>query len=834
MSPAAQRPQSPAGGEFEQHTPMMRQYLRVKSEHPDKLVFYRMGDFYELFYDDARTAARLLGITLTSRGQSAGAPVVMAGVPVHAAENYLSRMVARGLSVAICEQVGDVASAKGPVDRKVVRIITPGTLNEAGLIPDRAQTWCACVEADSREAAIAWCDVASGDLSWMRCSPDTVTEMLARIAPAETLMSETSALRHSLTGTVTTLPPWEVDAERGLQILQTRLKVMSLAAYELDGQTLALRAIAGLLAYAERSQGRPLHHLRAPRQQRHDEFLVMDAVARRTLELVSPLFAESDSSTTLLSAMDRCHIAAGSRLLRNWLLAPLRDNTVIRERQKAIDWLAHADTQSHLLAALGQAFAPISDIGRIAGRIALRNVRPRECLGLRQSLASLSMITTLIDSANAAPDAPSLPQFLAVSRTALTNPALASCKELLDAAIDDACSLQLRDGGVIRRGFDAELDELRSLQEDSGAFLLAMETRERERTGIANLRVGFNAVHGYYIEITASHLARAPADYQRRQTLKNAERFITPELKAFEERALSANERALAREKALFDELLEQLDMYVAAIQTAADAIACIDVLSCLAGFMRSERWILPELAHDTVIRIEDGRHPVLALCMPQFTPNDTSLHATERMQVITGPNMGGKSTYMRQVALITVLARMGAPVPARAATIGDIDRIFTRIGAADDLAGGRSTFMVEMTEAALILNQATPHSLVLMDEIGRGTSTADGLALAWSIAQSLAQDNLSLCLFATHYFELTALESQVSGVSNVHVGAMEQASRLVFLHRIEPGPASRSFGIQVARLAGLPEKVMQLAQRKQQEWARGTPSLPGHQIDLF
>lgn len=850
MSPAAQRHPSSADGDFEQHTPMMRQYLRVKAEHPDKLVFYRMGDFYELFYDDARTAARLLGITLTSRGQSAGAPVVMAGVPVHAAENYLARMVARGLSVAICEQIGDVASAKGPVERKVVRIITPGTLNDAGLIPDRAQAWCACVESDSRDAAIAWCDVASGELIWMCCPIEAAGEMLARIAPAEVLLSETSALRNSLSGIVTPIPPWEMDAERGAQLLQTRLQVISLAAYELDCQELALRAIAGLLTYAERSQGRPLNHLQPPRQQRHDELVVMDAVARRTLELVNPLFAESDTSTTLLSAIDRCHLAAGSRLLRSWLLAPLRANDSIRHRQQSVAWCAQADSQSGLLTALGEACTTISDIGRIAGRIALRNVRPRECLGLRQSLAGLSTITALLEQAAASwttssadtetvsgtadPHRADLPQMLADCRAAMTNPLLIHCRELLEAAIDDACSVQIRDGGVIRRGYDAALDELRSLQEDSGAFLLAMEARERERTGIANLRVGFNAVHGYYIEITASQLARAPADYQRRQTLKNAERFITPELKAFEEKALSAKERALAREKVLFDELLAQLDAHVSALQAAGDALACIDVMACLASLMRQDRWILPELSEEAVIRIEEGRHPMLALSMPDFTPNDTSLLGAERMQVITGPNMGGKSTYMRQVALITVLARIGAPVPARAATIGDIDRIFTRIGAADDLAGGRSTFMVEMTEAALILNQASERSLVLMDEIGRGTSTSDGLALAWSIAQSLAADNRSLCLFATHYFELTALESQVPGVSNVHVGAVEQAHRLVFLHRIERGPASRSFGIQVARLAGLPESVMQLAQRKQQEWLRGSASLPGNQLDLF
>ncbi len=808
------------------HTPMMRQYLAVKAEYPDMLVFYRMGDFYELFFEDAQTASRLLGITLTTRGQSAGAPIPMAGVPFHSAEGYLAKLVALGRSVAICEQIGDPATSKGPVERKVVRVITPGTLNEASLIPERAQAWCCAVEVEGQHAALAWLDVASGELLWAQVS-DTAA-LLEHINPAETLVSEISALRNSHRGSLTTRPPWEFDAVRGAEILKSRLGVVSLAAYELDQAPLALRAIAALIHYAEKSQGRALTHLRAPQHHRADDTLVIDSIARRTLELVSPLFSDANPQTTLLAVMDRCVTAAGSRKLRQWIAAPLRHNAQVQARQAVIQWLVTGEHTTELLRRLRDAFVPISDISRIAGRISLRNVRPRECLALKQSLIALSNIIELLNAQLAVND-------LAIMRetvTALTQPALAHCQALLERAIDEQCSVQIRDGGVIRTGFDAELDEYRSLQADSGAFLLEMETRERGRTGIANLKVGFNAVHGYYIEITAGQLSKTPDDYQRRQTLKNAERFITPELKAFEEKALSANDRALAREKFLFEELLHQLEAFVPQLQSAAEALAQLDCQMGLASFITQDHWVLPTLSNQAEIRIVEGRHPMLALTTPDFTPNDTCLNDTQRMQVITGPNMGGKSTYMRQVALIAVLARMGAPVPARSATVGEIDRIFTRIGAADDLAGGRSTFMVEMTEAAMILHQATENSLVLMDEIGRGTSTSDGLALAWAIAQSLAEKNKSLSLFATHYFELTALEKLIPGIVNVHVGAVEHEHSLVFLHRVEPGPASRSFGIQVARLAGLPESVMALAQQKQHALNQQTANKP--QLSLF
>jgi DNA mismatch repair protein MutS len=794
------------------HTPMMRQYLAVKAEYPDMLVFYRMGDFYELFYDDAQTASRLLGITLTTRGQSNGAPIAMAGVPFHAAEGYLAKLVSRGLSVAICEQIGDPATSKGPVERKVVRVITPGTMNEAGLIPEKAQAWCCAIETEGERTAIAWCDVASGELFWAETAG--WQDVLAQIQPAEVLVSETSPLRHqitsgSFTSNLCTRPPWEFDAARGAELLKTRLGVISLAAYELDQATLALRAVCALISYAEKSQGRALGHLQAPQQFRADATLVIDAVARRTLELVSPLFTDHSEAATLLSVMDRCVTASGSRKLRQWITAPLRHNAAISERQEVIRWFAQAQTDQGLTAEMTERFASVSDIARIAGRISLRNLRPRECLALKQSLAALQRISQQLDQAKTRGAFPSMLDRLH-SAFAPTDELL-DCHALLDRAIDDQCALQIRDGGVIRKGYDAELDEYRSLQDDSGAFLLAMETRERERTGIANLKVGFNAVHGYFIEITAGQLSKTPDDYQRRQTLKNAERFITPELKAFEEKALSAQDRALAREKFLFDLLLVLLEAFVPKLQLAADAFAQLDSLVALSSFIHQDRWVLPTLSDAAEIKITDGKHPMLALQMPDFTPNDTMLNSHDRMQLITGPNRGGKSTYMRQVALITILGRLGSPVPAADAVIGEIDRIFTRIGAADDLAGGRSTFMVEMTEAALILHQATPNSLVLMDEIGRGTSTSDGLALAWAIAQHLASNNRSLSLFATHYFELTKLadEGSNTGIRNVHVGAIEHEHRLVFLHKIHDGPASRSFGIQVAKLAGLPEQVM-------------------------
>ncbi|MBM3375102.1 MAG: DNA mismatch repair protein MutS [Betaproteobacteria bacterium] len=846
------------------HTPMMQQYLRIKAEHPDALVFYRMGDFYELFYGDAETAARVLGIALTQRGQSAGAPVLMAGVPVASAEGYLARLIQAGHSVAICEQVGDPSASKGPVERRVVRTATAGTLHEQGLLPERASAWLAAVSPRAR--ALAWLDVSTGAVHFSHealqntqvTDPDHssrhepapgsaadslgpggwIQSLLAELQPAELLVSELLSLQDSQALPIRRRPAWEFDAQIGGELLKSRLQVTSLMAYEL-GPTSALAeetlaCLAALIGYAERSLGQPLQYLLPPQPDDRRTVLQIDTVARRTLELVASLYAEPDAgSTTLLSAIDRCQTVGGARRLREWLVRPLQDNAQLRERQRAIAWLAGDDQRdSQRVAELQAALRPISDLARLSGRLAMRQSRPRELIAIAQSCQAIGQVTALLRQW-AGPVGQDdlishLPKILSQTIADLSNPAGGTYQSAIAEALTEEPAPQVRDGGVIRDGFDADLDALRALRSDGNSFLLALEAQEKARTGISTLRVGFNAVHGFYIEVTAGQKDKVPEDYQRRQTLKNAERYITPALKAYEEKALSAQERALAREKLLYDELLTRLGSEVSGLQQMAHAIAQCDALLSLASLMVHEDWVLPELSDAPAITITDGRHPVLAPRAGAFTPNSVSLHPAQRMLVITGPNMGGKSTFMRQVALITILARMGAPVPAQSACIGRIDRIFTRIGASDDLAGGRSTFMVEMTEAALILNRAGPHSLVLMDEIGRGTSTQDGLALAWAIAEHLAVTNQSLSLFATHYFELTALADQVPTAANAHVSAVEHNHGIVFLHQIAPGAASQSFGLQVARLAGLPEAVIASARQRSPEAAlREIAALP-------
>ncbi|MFZ9314345.1 MAG: DNA mismatch repair protein MutS [Burkholderiaceae bacterium] len=825
------------------HTPMMQQYLRIKADHPEALLFYRMGDFYELFYDDAEKAARILGITLTQRGQSAGAPVVMAGVPVASAENYLARLIQSGHSVAICEQVGDPATSKGPVERRVVRIATAGTLHEQGLLPERASAWLVALSPQAK--ALAWLDVSTGALHFSHerlqreetqgsrsgLSDPTATEpmadalseggwihsLLGQLQPAELLVSESLRLPAAIEAPLRSLPAWEFDAQKGAALLRARLQVASLVAFELDDAQTdsheSLACLAALIGYAERSMGQPLAYLSAPIADDRREVLQIDNVARRTLELFSPLYAQPDtSSTTLLSAIDRCVTVGGSRRLRDWLMRPLQAAEPLQTRQAALAWLAQ---DSHRVSELQTALRPMSDLARLAGRLALRQSRPRELLAIAQSCGAIETLSSCLSHCIAATPETSPPRLIADIMAALGSPSRAVCVSTITQALQDDPAPQIRDGGVIRDGYDADLDELRAMRSEGNQFLLALEAEERARTGIATLRVGFNAVHGYYIEVSAGQKDKVPEDYQRRQTLKNAERFITPGLKAYEEKALSAQERALAREKFLYEELLTRLSSEVPGLQTMAQAVADLDALLSLASFMVHEDWVLPTLCEEACIDIEEGRHPVLAPRAGAFTPNSVALDEAQRMLVITGPNMGGKSTFMRQVALITILARMGSAVPARRARIGRIDRIFTRIGAADDLAGGRSTFMVEMTEAALILNRAGPHSLVLMDEIGRGTSTQDGLALAWSIAEHLAQTNQALALFATHYFELTALADQQPTVANVHVSAVEHNQGIVFLHEIAPGAASQSFGLAVARLAGLPDGVIARAQSR-------------------
>ena len=811
---------------LEKHTPMMQQYLAIKAGYPQTLVFYRMGDFYELFFADAEKAARLLDITLTQRGQSGGAPVVMAGVPFHSVDNYLARLIKLGESVAICEQVGDVATAKGPVERQVVRVVTPGTLTDAELLSDKSEALLMAVHPGARTGVgLAWLSVTQGIVFLAQCPSDALGDWLARVAPGELLYSadtspafEKSLLaltaQHAGGGTRTVAvirPAWAFDAALGERKLLAQLQAASLAAWDAQDLGDAHAAAAALLEYAEHTQGRALTHVRSLRVARSDALINLPPNTRRNLELTHTLRGET--RPTLFSLIDTCTTGMGSRLLRSWLLEPPRDSAEPRARLAAIERL-----RDGLGERLHRALKGASDVERITARTALRQVRPRELVGLGQTLARARELAGLLpDKPGGAP----LPPLLADLRADLVPPE--GCAALLQAALLPEPSALVRDGGVMADGFDPDLDELRAIQTGCDDFLIALEGRERERTGIANLRVQFNKVHGFYIEVTQGQVSKVPEDYRRRQTLKNAERFITPELKAFEDKALSAQDRALAREKQLYETLLDQMQPHVPALTRVARAIAALDALCALAERSLTLNWCAPQYVTEPCIEIRGGRHPVVEARLNEtgggsFIANDTLLGAKQRMQVITGPNMGGKSTYMRQVAVIVLLASIGSHVPAEACRLGPIDAIHTRIGAADDLANAQSTFMVEMLEAAQILHAATPQSLVLMDEIGRGTSTFDGLALAGGIATHLHDKARCFTLFATHYFELTEFPANHHGAINVHVSAVEGGAKrgadggIVFLHRIEPGPASRSYGIQVARLAGVPGSVVQHA----------------------
>ncbi len=785
------------------HTPMMRQYLAVKHEHPDKLVFYRMGDFYELFYDDAERASRLLDITLTSRGQSAGAPIPMAGVPFHALEQHLARLMKSGESVVIVEQVGDPSAGKGPMERRVSRIVTPGTLVDANLLDARRDSLLAALVVTAKRCGIAWLNLASGQFALAEAPIGELAATLARLDIAEMLLAEDAPVPPALPRVVATrtLPAWHFDAATAARALARHFGTHDLAAFGAHDLPLAVGAAGALLGYAASTQLAALAHVRALDVVNSSTLIEIDPSTRRNLEIVAPLSGAGDS--TLHALLDRCVTAAGSRMLRTWLTEPARDAQVANARHDAIGALL-ADPRAH--DALVAQLRRTTDAARIAARIALQSVRPRELAALRDTLAA----------------APALAATLARFNVQLTQQAAAALAPdgvwaaLLARAIAVEPAANLRDGGVFAQGYDADLDELRAIDSQCGEFLVALEGRERERTGIASLKVEYNRVHGFYIEVTHGNVARVPDDYRRRQTLKNAERYITPELKAFEDKALSAQDRALARERVLYEALLTALMPSIPALQALARALADIDVVAALATCAGTLGWTRPVFAADTGIRIVAGRHPVVAQQVDAFVANDVLLARDRRLLVITGPNMGGKSTYMRQTALIALLAYCGSYVPAQSATLGPLDAIFTRIGAADDLAGGRSTFMVEMTEAAYIVNRATPQSLVLIDEIGRGTSTYDGLALAWAIAHRLAETNRSLTLFATHYFELTALAAEIEGCANVHFDAIETHAKggdgIVFLHAVAEGAANRSYGLQVARLAGLPPETVRNA----------------------
>jgi DNA mismatch repair protein MutS len=780
------------------HTPMMQQYLRLKAQNPDVLLFYRMGDFYEMFYEDARRASALIDIALTTRGQSAGEPVTMAGVPAVSVENYLARLVRRGESVAICEQIGDPATSKGPVDRQVVRIVTPGTLVEDALLDRQRESLLAALIFDGERHGLAWLDLASGRFAVSELGAQSeVAAELERLRPAELLLPEDQR-RDSLPNT-RLRPPWHFDLEAGRRLLTQQFGTRDLAGFGAEELTVGLRAAGALLQYARDTQKAALPHIRAIAVQARDEGLQLDAATRRNLELDRGLTGNDDA--TLFALLNRATTAMGSRELRRWLNRPLRDRAVLRQRHAAVGALA----ESRRYTTLSEALSPIGDLERILARVALRSARPRDLVQLRGSLAALPGLRAI----TGAIDSPLLT--VLAGRTGEHREE----HDLLARAIAAEPSALLRDGDVIATGFDASLDQLRRIATNTDEFLLELEKKERERSGIAQLKLGYNRVQGFFIEIPRAHAEKVPADYLRRQTVKSAERFITPELKKFEDEVLGARDKSLAREKELYERVLDALIAALPALQDSAAAIASLDALCSLAERADTLQWVEPQFTEAPVYRVESGRHPVVEqFSGTQFVPNDLIFDDARRMLIVTGPNMGGKSTYMRQAALIAVLAHIGSYVPAKSALIGPIDRVFTRIGAADDLAGGRSTFMVEMTETANILHNATGRSLVLMDEIGRGTSTFDGLSLAWAVARHLATGVGAFTLFATHYFELTTLAGELPGVVNLHLDATEHGDDLVFLHAVKEGPANRSYGLAVAKLAGVPAPVIAAARR--------------------
>ncbi|MGI9273090.1 MAG: DNA mismatch repair protein MutS [Woeseiaceae bacterium] len=782
------------------HTPMMRQYLAIKADYPDMLVFYRMGDFYELFYDDAKQAAKLLDITLTARGKSGGNPIPMAGVPYHAIEGYLAKLVRKGESVAICEQIGDPATSKGPVERKVTRIVTPGTLTDEALLAETRDNLVAAVFADANTAGIAWLDLAGGRFLLTEVpDAEAVFGEIERLRPAELIIDEDLVFAGDFDDRmrVTRRPPWHFELDSATRLLCAQFGTRDLSGFGCATYTRGIAAAGALLQYVNDTQKTELPHLQSISVERREDAVIMDGPTRRNLEIEESLSGQHEH--TLAGVMDKCQSPMGSRLLRRWLQRPLRDSEVLRGRYQAIETLQSSGVVTEVQASTDG----IGDVERILARVALRSARPRDLRQLGEALSRL----------------PALRQFIA----SLESPALTELHEqigehrrqheLLSKAIIDNPPMLIRDGGVIADGYDEQLDDLRAIASNADQYLLDLEAREKERTGIATLKLGYNRVHGYYIEISRGQADKAPVEYVRRQTLKAAERYITPELKEFEDKVLGARERALTREKLLYEDLLDQLNDELAALQLTAFAVAELDVLACFAERATTLGLSKPEIAASPCIEIQGGRHLVVEQVIDTpFVANDLALDSAQRLLVITGPNMGGKSTYMRQTALIVILAHIGSFVPAEKLRVGPVDRIFTRIGASDDLAGGRSTFMVEMTETATILHNATEQSLVLMDEIGRGTSTFDGLSLAWAAAHYMGETANAFTLFATHYFELTALSDELPACSNVHLDATEHKGELVFLHAVKPGPANQSYGLQVAALAGVPKTVINRA----------------------
>ncbi len=789
-----------------QHTPMMQQYLRIKAQHPDVLLFYRMGDFYELFFDDARKASRLLDISLTKRGQTAGQPIPMAGVPYHAVESYLAKLVQLGESVALCEQVGDPALSKGPVERQVLRIVTPGTVSDEALLNERQDNLLGALYHDGRHFGMAVLDIGSGRFSINQFTGrEALQAELQRLNPVELLYPESFAFLDCLGQRkgLRRRPEWEFELGTARHLLCQQFGTRDLVGFGVEQATSALCAAGCLMQYVKDTQRTALPHIRSLRLEQPEQMVVLDAATRRNLELTQNLAGGVEN--TLAQVLDATASAMGSRLLKRWIHQPLRQRAILLARQQAIGELMAAD----LPASLQPPLKSIGDMERVLARLALRSARPRDLLRLRQAFAQLPSLQALLANVNGTPlrqlagQAGSFPELLT----------------LLEQALVENPPVVLRDGGVIADGYHAELDELRALAAGASTHLEQLELRERARTGINSLKVSYNKVHGFYIEVTRANAHLVPADYVRRQTLKNNERYLIPELKRYEEQVLTAQSRALALEKRLYEELLDQLLPQLAELQASAAALAELDVLANLAERALTLNYCCPELLEEPHIQIEGGRHPVVEQVLESpFIANPVELRPARRMLIITGPNMGGKSTYMRQTALIVLMAQMGSYVPAERARIGPVDRIFTRIGASDDLASGRSTFMVEMTETANILHNATAHSLVLMDEIGRGTSTYDGLSLAWACAEQLAVSIRAFTLFATHYFELTRLPALLDGLANVHLDAVEHGDGIAFMHAVQEGAASRSYGLQVAALAGVPKKVIEQARRKLHE----------------
>ena len=786
------------------HTPMMQQYLKLKAENPDILLFYRMGDFYELFYDDAKKASQLLDISLTKRGASAGEPIPMAGVPYHAVESYLARLIAMGESVAICEQIGDPALSKGPVERKVVRIVTPGTVSDELLLEDRKDNLLAAIWQEKSGYGFATLDISSGRFNVFECdSADTMQAELQRTSPVEILYPEdfqSMSLIENRSG-LRRRPLWDFDLSTAKQQLNLQFATKDLIGFGVEKADKALRAAGCLLQYVKDTQKTSLPHIRSITKQSQDKFVILDAATRRNLEITENLAGGTDN--TVAAILDKTQTAMGSRMLKRWLHTPIRDRLILSQRQNSIEEL-----QEHYLV-IQPLLKQIGDIERILARLALRSARPRDFARLRDSYNHLPQLQFELNALNA-------PYLQALCHTIGTFDEIAN---LLNNAIIETPPVLIRDGGVIAEGYHEELDQLRLLSAGATNYLEQLEVRERDTLGIDTLKIGFNAVHGYYIQVSRGQSHLVPVHYTRRQTLKNAERYIIPELKEYEDKVLTSKGKALALEKVLYDQLFDILLPQLESMQKSAEALAELDVLTNLAERAQTLNYTKPQLSIDKGINIQNGRHLVVEQVLSEpFIANSLNLSQQRRMLIITGPNMGGKSTYMRQTALIALLAYMGSFVPASNAIIGPIDRIFTRIGASDDLASGRSTFMVEMTETANIMHNATEHSLILMDEIGRGTSTYDGLSLAWACVEMLVNQIKAMTLFATHYFELTQLPEQINSIYNVHFDAIEHENTIAFRHTVQEGAASKSYGIAVAGLAGVPNIILKRAKQKLKE----------------